>query len=748
MGHSTSAVSVRILMLVITMLAAMVLCAPAAWADDGQVAESDGQDSTVLAETPDGEASAADDAAEADVPAQGSSEETQGESGTDGGAAPAAELPESGAANVELAGNEAPETPVIPETPQPDADVQEQVAHTEPAADVQPAVAPTATPATPAKRASSADATANDANEGEPAGTNEEPVPEVDPARTVADGVYWIASSQNAKQAIVVSKKSKKSGASMKLEKKTKGQAYQKWQFTWKNGYYEIVNLNSGKALAVSAKKSGAKVVQVKRANSTKQRWSVTLAKDGKTYIIKNAWSGKVLNLNGSAKTGTTITALKANKKDSQTFKLKKSNIIDAGAYQLFTALSKKYVLYTPKAKKGTQLAIAKKNSTKLNQRFYVRNEANGAISIQSVATGMFVADVNGKAVLMPWSDSDKTLLWDCSYATGVKFLNASTGKTMLVSGGKAESKAGVETGTPGSAKAKKWKYLSKPLIAENTYSIKAASGAVVEVAKGSYVRGANVRTAAEASKAGSQCFEVQSEGKYFRLVNTRTYQAIAVKDASKEAGANVVQAPVSSKKAQLWKATIDRDGTITFVNARSKMALQLSGKKNNVNQGNPSASASQAFKLKPMKRYSLSGNTTLDKNVARILSMYTSLRSCFSYVTHFSYREGARFYSGPHYLSEATTISYANDMVAHHSGNCYRFASLFSWLARGLGYSSKVANGHVPSASGGLAPHGWTWIYTNKGTYICDPDLNHEMPGHNWYMTSVGGAPTSYGYW
>ncbi|MDO4533790.1 MAG: RICIN domain-containing protein, partial [Coriobacteriia bacterium] len=487
---------------------------------------------------------------------------------------------------------------------------------------------------------------------------------------------------------------------------------------------------------------------QAKRDNTEKQRWSVTRSKDGKSFIIKNAWSGKVLNLNGSAAAGTAITALKANAKASQAFVLRKSGIVDTGAYQLSTLLNKKFVLYAPKAKKGTQVAIAKKNSTKLNQRFYVRAEADGKYSIQSVATGMFIADVKGKAVLMPWSNSDKSLLWDCTYAAALQFLNASTGKAMLVSGGKAESKAPVATGAAGSGKAKKWSYLSKPLIATSTYAIKGANGNALEVANGSYAKGANVRTAAKASASGSNCFEVQAEGKYFRLVNTKTYQAVAVKGAYKKAGTNVAQVPVASKKAQLWKATIGRDGTITFVNAKSKMAMQVAGKNGNVNQGKATSSKSQAFTLKPVKRYSLSGNTTLDKNVATILSAYTSLRSCFSYVTNFSYREGARFYSGPHYLSEATTISYANDMVAHHSGNCYRFASLFSWLARGLGYSSKVANGHVPSASGGLAPHGWTWIYTADGTYICDPDLNHEMPGHNWYMTTVGGAPTTYGYW
>ena len=86
--------------------------------------------------------------------------------------------------------------------------------------------------------------------------------------------------------------------------------------------------------------------------------------------------------------------------------------------------------------------------------------------------------------------------------------------------------------------------------------------------------------------------------------------------------------------------------------------------------------------------------------------------------------------------------------MLDHGSGNCYRFASLFNWLARGLGYDARVVSGWVPSASGGAAPHGWVEIVLDGKTYGCDPDLAHELPGRNWYMFTYAGAPTTYGSW
>ena len=35
-----------------------------------------------------------------------------------------------------------------------------------------------------------------------------------------------------------------------------------------------------------------------------------------------------------------------------------------------------------------------------------------------------------------------------------------------------------------------------------------------------------------------------------------------------------------------------------------------------------------------------------------------------------------------------------------------------------------------------------------NGKTYICDPDLSHEMPGHKWFLTTYSSAPTTYGRW
>lgn len=616
----------------------------------------------------------------------------------------------------------------------------------------QPAKAAAKT-ATPAKRvaakASATDAAATSTASTAKAESTKAEAAKEDPARTVADGVYYIASYATPKQAIAIADGAKKAGTAASLSAKAKGITWQKWQFIWKDGSYEIVNVATGKALAVASKKAGAKVVQAKRADTKAQRWSITLSKDGKYATIKNLQSGAVLNISGKAKAGTGITAAAAAKKAAQRFTLAKANLIDAGSYLLLSGLNKKMAIAASSAKKGAQAALAKKSGKALGQRFYVRNEAGGMYSIQSAASGMFLADVKGKAVWLPWDAKDKALLWSGSYASGVKFLNASTGKSLAISGGKAVAKAKLSTAKPASGKSQLWTFASKGLLPKGTYTIQNAAGGYLEVKGASYKKNANVRTAAKESAAGSTCFELQVlDGGLYRIVNTKTYQAVAVKSSSKKAGANVVQRVEAAKKGQQWKASIDRDGNFTFTNARSGMVLQKSGKKGNATQGTANGAKSQSWSVAPVERYSTSGNKKLDKNIATILRDHGSLGDVWSYVVNFSYREGKRFYGGSHYLSNATTISYANDMYAHHSGNCYRFASLFSWLARGLGYSTKVVSGWVPAAVGGKAPHGWVEVYRNGSTLVCDPDLRHEMPGHNWYMTTYASAPITYGSW
>lgn len=80
-------------------------------------------------------------------------------------------------------------------------------------------------------------------------------------------------------------------------------------------------------------------------------------------------------------------------------------------------------------------------------------------------------------------------------------------------------------------------------------------------------------------------------------------------------------------------------------------------------------------------------------------------------------------------------------------AGNCYCYAATFYWLAKGLGYDAKFVQGSVGMASGGYGPHGWVTITLNGATYICDPEMQDELSGYNFYMQPINSPVIRYRY-
>lgn len=77
----------------------------------------------------------------------------------------------------------------------------------------------------------------------------------------------------------------------------------------------------------------------------------------------------------------------------------------------------------------------------------------------------------------------------------------------------------------------------------------------------------------------------------------------------------------------------------------------------------------------------------------------------------------------------------YAVLAFEEHQGNCFCYAGAFYQLAKGLGYDAKYIEGKVAMAAGGYGPHGWVEITKDGATYICDPDMQDEVPRYNFYM-------------
>ena len=95
--------------------------------------------------------------------------------------------------------------------------------------------------------------------------------------------------------------------------------------------------------------------------------------------------------------------------------------------------------------------------------------------------------------------------------------------------------------------------------------------------------------------------------------------------------------------------------------------------------------------------------------------------------------------------VSDEISLQYVRMARAAGACDCYGDASLFCWLARACGYAANFRAGGCPSASAGTVPHGWTEVYINGATYVCDANLRRDIPGANWYMVTYDSAPLGY---
>lgn len=120
--------------------------------------------------------------------------------------------------------------------------------------------------------------------------------------------------------------------------------------------------------------------------------------------------------------------------------------------------------------------------------------------------------------------------------------------------------------------------------------------------------------------------------------------------------------------------------------------------------------------------------------------SKKTKLKKCYNYLwRHYKY---SRIYASSTSRAlnpEAADMKkIANEMFKSKRGNCHRYAACFAYIARVIGYDSKVAVGSISGRRGGMTPHGWAMVCYNKTGneyqwYLCDPDM--ELNGVHVYM-------------
>ncbi len=372
--------------------------------------------------------------------------------------------------------------------------------------------------------------------------------------------------------------------------------------------------------------------------------------------------------------------------------------------------------------------------------KFYVRNE-KGGITLQSIETGMFLT--GGKAVsLKKWSGGQDQV-WTLSWSNGFRLTNKATGNVLAISGSTVSA---TDKGTG-------FMFTPVDLLSEGTYCLtNQAKGAVLNVGGGSFDSGANIEVRSKSSGSGSQVFSVEEvESGWYRFVNVMTRKGVAVADGSKADGANVSQQSASTSTKQQWQPHLSRDGKLYFLNRATGKALTAEGSGasgSNVASCEFSGSAGQLWKLQGAS-WRFTGDADLDRWIMDVASSNGySLWNCFNWMGTLTHVQSVDSRIQYGIMSDSVLNSYAVHAMNEGVADCYVDAATFCWLARACGYEANMRGGGCPSASSGVVPHGWTEVYIDGETYVCDPNLKRDLPSYNWYKNTYASAPVEYTIW
>ena len=126
-------------------------------------------------------------------------------------------------------------------------------------------------------------------------------------------------------------------------------------------------------------------------------------------------------------------------------------------------------------------------------------------------------------------------------------------------------------------------------------------------------------------------------------------------------------------------------------------------------------------------------------KNSSVKQSPQERLKSCFwTLCNHYPYQ---RIISDV--PSAGKIPSYAAYMFQNKRGNCYRYASSMAYIARVLGYESRVAVGGV-SSSTYFSPHGWCEVKMDGKWRMYDCSIQAAWPQKQLYQIER----KSYPFW
>lgn len=427
----------------------------------------------------------------------------------------------------------------------------------------------------------------------------------------------------------------------------------QKFQITHvSDGYYKIVDSNTGQALEVANGSSAEKAnLQLgKWDESDKQLWKFVRLSSS-TYMIRSKL-GTVIDVdNGELTENRNVQLFTANGTAAQKWVLQsgwaaydEGQIVENGTYYIKSVLGNNQVLDVDDAstKNGANVQIFSMNKTSA-QRFevlyvgdgYYRITAEHSDKVLEVANGSTASGANVQQ--NSWSGTDRQLWKFVPDGKGNYYIKSKLGNTLDVDDGKAQSRTNVQVFSMNGTAAQKWSLSDSDFqpISNSGYVMftKQNVQLVMDVDNASAEDGARIQLYTS-NETDAQLFQVDYQGKgYYRIVSKSSGKVLDVKDGSGKAGAKLQQMTWNGSDGQLWKFISCNDGTY-YIKSKLGTVIEVAGTvtsgadlQMNVING---SSVQKWGMYDPTSLYAIMGNGFT--NVTQMANYYRSRNSSYPY--------------------------------------------------------------------------------------------------------------------
>ena len=422
-------------------------------------------------------------------------------------------------------------------------------------------------------------------------------------AVTIPNGNYYINVRSKVASSVDIPSGSAADSTAIQLYSGNSSKA-QQFTFTRQSdGSYEIVNVNSGKALDVrnGVAENNAIVQQYSRNNSQAQRWFIR--DSGAGYYLQSALGNWILDLSGgNTANGAAIRLYMPNGTASQLFVVSSSDVnITAGVSMMITSVANKKLVTdvtSASTANGARVQLYSSNNTNA-QKYRFESIGNGTYKIVNINSGKVLdvfsgSTVNGAALQQYASNNTVAQQWTVrNYGSGkIALVSVNANKAVDIPGGNAVQQAQLQLYSPNGTVAQQWLVAKAPLTLRERLNETAAKHRQ-DLPDGTYTFGSKLNTSMKMDVSGAsrsnygnvqiwagngtnaQKWKVTHDSNgYVTLTSVNSGKVLDVNGGVSTNGTNVQQYDSNGTYAQKWIAVKNSDGSYTLQSALAENAV------------------------------------------------------------------------------------------------------------------------------------------------------------------------------